>query len=136
MDDLFLKIIKGVIPCAKIYEDELTFAFLDINPNNKGHTLVVPKEKFRNIFDIDETTFVAMAKTVRKVAHAVKEATGADGVNITMNNEKAAHQDIFHVHIHVIPRFKNDGVFMSPKTLTYEEGEIDAVAGKIRSKLS
>ena len=136
MDDLFLKIIAGEIPSAKVYEDELTYAFLDIRPNNKGHTLVVPKTKYRNIFDIDSDVFAAMAKTAQKVAVAIKEELGADGVNITMNNEPAAHQEIFHAHLHVIPRFENDGISFLTRTISYEDGEIEACAEKLRAHLS
>lgn len=136
MDDLFLKIVRGEIPSAKIYEDELTYAFLDIHPNNKGHALVVPKQKFRNIFDLDADTFAAMAQTAQKVAHALKDALAADGVNITMNNEPAASQEIFHAHMHVIPRYENDGVFAQPVKTSYAEGEIDVVAEKIRGAIT
>lgn len=136
MDDLFLKIIAGEIPSAKLYEDDLTYAFLDIRPTNKGHALVVPKEKYRNALDTPPETFAAMAKTAQKIAVALKEAVGADGVNIAMNNEAAAHQEVFHAHIHVIPRFEGDGIFKEPKRKEYEDGEIDTVAETIRQNLS
>lgn len=135
MDDLFLKIIKGEIPCAKVYEDEHTFAFLDINPNNKGHTLVVPKTKYRNALDMDPETFASMAKTAQKIAIAVKQSLNADGVNITMNNEPAANQEIFHAHMHVIPRFENDGVWSQPHKTSYDDGEAEQFAEKIRAVL-
>lgn len=135
MDDLFLKIIAGDVPAAKLYEDEWTFAFLDINPSNKGHALVVPKTHFRNVFDIDAETFSAMARTAQKIAVALKDTLGADGVNITMNNEPAAGQKVFHAHMHVIPRFTGDQVFETPKHTTYDDGEIDTVAETIRAAL-
>ncbi|MFC1730830.1 HIT family protein [candidate division KSB1 bacterium] len=132
MNDLFLKIIKGEIPSEKIYEDDKTYAFLDINPNNPGHTLVIPKESSRNIFDIKEEDWQALMETVRKLAPSIKEAMQADGINIHMNNEPAAFQEVFHTHIHIIPRFKDDG-FKPFGGTPYKEGEEKRVGEKIRS---
>ena len=136
MDDLFIKIIRGEIPSCKVYEDNTTFAFLDINPHNKGHVQVISKEHYRNIFDVPEETLCDMMRTVKKLAKAVKDATGADGINIGMNNEKAAGQEIFHVHIHVIPRFESDGVYKKAKHLKYKNKEMEAVAELIRKELA
>ena len=136
MEDLFLKIVAGEIPCSRVYEDAQFFAFLDIKPINKGHTLVIPKRKYRNIFDMDADTFASLGKAAHHVALAVKKATGADGINITMNNEAAAGQDVFHAHMHVIPRFTDDYVFTPPHHTTYDEGEKDVVAEKIRQSLA
>lgn len=132
MDDLFLRIIKGEIPSSKVYEDADTFAFLDIRPINKGHTLVIPKTKYRNILDMDEAVLASFIRTVQKVARAVKQAANADGVNLIMNNEAPAGQDVFHAHFHVIPRFTDDHVFERPKHTAYEnDGERDSVAHSI-----
>lgn len=136
VDDLFIKIVQGEIPAHKVYEDDATVAFLDINPHNKGHALVVSKEKYRNIFDVPEETLCSMMQTAKKLAKAVKESVGADGINIGMNNEKAAGQEIFHVHIHVIPRFENDGVYKKAKHIKYKDGEIETVAEQIRKELA
>lgn len=133
-DDLFIKIIKGEIPSYKIYEDEYTFAFLDIAPNNLGHTLIIPKKRFKNIYDVQEETLCRMMSVAKKISIAVKKATNADGINISMNNEPAAGQLVFHVHIHVIPRFKNDGYKPWGKK-EYKEGEAEAVAESIRAEL-
>jgi len=108
-DCLFCKIIAGEIPAKKVYEDDNFFAFLDINPVNLGHTLVVPKQHFVNIFDIPETTTTQIGPVIKKLAQAVKDGTQADGVNIVINNETAAGQIIFHAHVHIIPRYLNDG---------------------------
>lgn len=110
MNDLFLKIIAGEIPSEKIYEDEHVYAFLDIRPTVTGHTLVVPKKYSRNIFDANDETLSRTIIGVKKVAEAVKRAMGADGINIISNNEPAAGQLVFHLHFHVIPRYKNDGL--------------------------
>ncbi len=110
MDCLFCKIINGEIPSKKIYEDEFSFAFLDINPINQGHTLLVPKKHSRNIFDIDEETLKNLSPALKKVSIAVKKGTKADGINIHINNEPSAGQVVFHTHIHIIPRFEKDSI--------------------------
>ncbi|MEK7661969.1 MAG: HIT family protein [Patescibacteria group bacterium] len=131
---VFCKIIAGEIASTPVYEDEAVFAFLDINPNNPGHTLVVPKNHARNIFDIEESDMKELSARVKKIAKAVKEGVSADGINIAMNNEPAAGQLVFHAHIHVIPRFSNDGYKHWPQK-SYKEGEAEIVAEKIKSHL-
>ncbi len=106
---LFCSIVAGDIPAEKIYEDEHTLAFLDIAPVNSGHTLVIPKIHATNIFDIDADTFSHVMKTVHTLAPKIQKVTGADGVNIAINNEEAAGQVVFHLHVHIIPRFSDDG---------------------------
>ena len=129
-DCIFCKIIKGDIPCNKIYENDKVVAFLDIQPINKGHTLLIPKPHHRNVFDLPEEFLVECAKAIKPVARAVKEATNADGINIGMNNEKAAGQAVWHAHFHVIPRFLDDGLKPWPGK-TYGENESKAMAEKI-----
>jgi histidine triad (HIT) family protein len=109
METIFTKIIKGEIPCAKIYEDEHVFAFLDINPINPGHTLVIPKNPYENIFEIPDEVLEKMIVIAKQIAIKQKEVLNADGINIGMNNGKDAGQEVFHAHIHVIPRYKDDG---------------------------
>ena len=118
----------------KIYEDKDTFAFLDINPVNPGHTLVVPKKHSNNLFDMRDMEICAVMKTAKKLAGAIKEAVSADGINIEMNNDSAAGQIIFHAHLHIVPRFKGDGFKHWPGT-PYKDGEDITVAGKIKKKL-
>ncbi len=130
-DTVFAKIIRREIPAHVIFEDEATIAFLDIKPNNKGHTLVVPKKWSRNIFDMDDSDLCTLMKNVKRIAHAVKEALGADGVNIAMNNEPAAGQIVFHSHIHVIPRTEGD----DRTHKDYAPGEAEEIAKKIREAL-
>lgn len=133
-DCIFCKIAKGEIPSEKIYEDEHAFAFLDIAPNNPGHTLVIPKTHSRNIFDINENDLRELSVRIKKVATAVKKGVEADGINISMNNEGAAGQIVFHAHIHVIPRFSDDGYKHWPK-IEYKAGEAKRVAEKIKAHL-
>lgn len=135
MDDLFLKIIEGKIPSEKVYEDEHTVAFLDINPTNPGHTLVVPREHYENIYDIPDAVLCHMMKTAKKLAPSIKSTMNADGINIIMNNDPVAGQMIFHAHIHIVPRFDGDP-FRHWKGTPYKEGEIEEVGEKIREELS
>ncbi|MCX6755742.1 MAG: HIT family protein [Candidatus Nomurabacteria bacterium] len=128
---IFCKIINGDIPCAMIYQDEETFAFLDINPINDGHTLIIPKHHHENIFSTPSDIFAKMAITAQKIAKRQKEILGADGINIGMNNEPDAGQVVFHAHIHVMPRFKNDGYDLW-KGKTYKEGEIEKIQNKLK----
>ena len=134
-DCLFCKIIKGEIPSTKVYEDEKCLAFLDINPINKGHVLVIPKEHTKDLYDISEDSLKAISVVAQKVAKAVKKATGAQGVNLGMNNESAAGQVIFHAHFHVIPRFPGDGHEHWKGTPYPEEAEKESIGENIRKAL-
>lgn len=131
---IFCKIIKGQIPCTKVYEDTDVFVFLDINPINKGHTLVVPKHHSENLYTIPEKDLLACVKTCKKVAIALKEAVKAEGVNIGMNNDGAAGQAVFHSHFHVIPRFSHDGLKHWPGK-KYEGKEAEEIAQKLKGSL-
>ena len=130
---IFCKIIKKEIPCEKVYEDEISLAFLDINPVNIGHTLIVPKKHFENIYDIDEDLVAYLAKIAKKISIALKKM-GASGTNITTNNGEVAGQVVLHYHIHVIPRFEGDGLAPWP-TRKHKEGEMEETAKKISSML-
>ena len=121
--NVFAKILRGEMPCHKVYEDEATLAFMDIMPRGEGHTLVIPKAPARNILDADPEALAAVIKTAQKVARAVKKAFDADGVTVQQFNEAAGGQVVFHLHVHVIPRF--DGVaMMLPGTM----GDPQAIA--------
>jgi histidine triad (HIT) family protein len=111
-DCIFCKIASGQIPSAKVYEDETVFAFLDIMPNTPGHTLVIPKQHFENVFDIDELVLQKIVATGKMLAGKMKTNLGATGVNLANNNGAHAHQVVFHFHLHVIPRHENDGLEM------------------------
>ncbi len=130
---IFCKIVKGELPSYKVYEDEKVLGFLDISPVNLGHILLVSKKHFENIFDMDDETAGHLIKTAKKLGEALKK-TGADGVNITLNNGRAAGQIIFHSHVHIIPRFVQDNLLMWPNK-KYKEGEAKKIAEKIISRL-
>lgn len=106
---VFEKIISGEIPKTFLYTDDHCVAFLDISPINKGHALVVPRHPFKNLYEIPEALVGHLFSVAQKIARAQKETLAADGVNIIMNNDAAAGQEVFHAHIHVIPRYNNDG---------------------------
>jgi len=107
-DCIFCKIISGEAESWKIYEDEFTYAFLDIFPINEYHTMVIPKKHYENIFDIPENEAVHIMKTVKKIADLFNEKLGIQNMQIINNNGKEAQQDVFHIHFHIIPRFSGD----------------------------
>ena len=125
MPDIFEKIIAREMPAEIVYEDDRVLAFLDITPINVGHTLIIPKKKFVNIFDADPLVLGHMAQVAQRIATALRELGKCDGVNILMNNEDTAGQKVFYAHMHVIPRFLNDEAYQPEKHIPY-----DAEAGK------
>jgi histidine triad (HIT) family protein len=102
--NIFAKIIRGEMPCFKVYEDAHTLAFMDIMPQAEGHTLVIPKEPAEDIFDLSPEGAAALARTAKKVAAAVRKATNAPGILLAQLNGAAAGQTVFHIHFHIIPR--------------------------------
>ncbi len=126
-DCVFCKIIRNEIPAVKIYEDDNSLVFLDIKPKTRGHALIIPKSHFENIYSTPVETWCHINITAQKIAIAIKNGLSADGINILMNNESGAGQDIFHSHIHVIPKY-ND---FEDSKYTYIAGEMEEVAQKI-----
>jgi histidine triad (HIT) family protein len=110
--NIFAKILRGELPCYKVYEDDKTLAFLDIMPRAPGHVLVLPKAPVRNILDIAPDDLAHVIKVAQKIAKVSVEVFGADGVTIQQFNESAGGQVVFHLHVHVIPR--KNGVAMKP----------------------
>ena len=111
--NIFAKILRGEIPCHRVYEDEVALAFMDVMPQADGHTLVIPKHaKARTMLDMDPQLLAALMPRVQTVAKAVKAAFAADGIMLIQYNEPAAGQTVFHPHFHVIPRF--DDVALKP----------------------
>ena len=134
-ENIFAKILRGDLPAHKVYEDEATFVFMDIMPRGDGHCLVIPKLAARNILDVDAESLAAVARTTQKLARAVKTAFSADGVTVQQFNETAGGQVVFHLHVHVIPRF--EGVALQPHTGQMEDqGVLAANAEKIRAALA
>jgi histidine triad (HIT) family protein len=132
--NVFAKILRGELPSHKIYEDADTFAFMDIMPRGDGHCLVIPKQPSRNIFDADPESLAAVMRTTQKLARAAMKAFSADGVTVQQFNEPAGGQVVFHLHVHILPRF--EGVALKPHTGQMEKPEILAVnAEKIMAAL-
>lgn len=120
--NVFARIMRGELPSEKLYEDADTFVIMDIMPRGPGHCLVIPKAPSRNILDVSADSLAAVARTTQVMARAVIKAFGADGVTIQQFNESAGGQVVFHLHVHVIPRF--DGVAMKPHTGQMEDRDI------------
>ena len=133
-NNIFAKILRGELPCHKVYEDDRALAFLDIMPRASGHTLVLPKNAARNLLDIDPDDLAHVHKVAQKVAKAAMTAFGADGITIQQFNESAGGQVVFHLHVHVIPR--KDGVAMKPPASEKEKPEtLSAHALKLAAAL-
>ena len=130
-NNVFAKILRGELPAQKVYEDADTLAFMDIMPRGDGHCLVLPKKPSRNLLDVEADSLAAVMRTTQKVAQAAMRAFGADGVTVQQFNEPAGGQVVFHLHVHVIPRF--EGVCLKPHTGQMEKPDVlSANAEKIR----
>lgn len=127
-NNILAKILRGELPAHKVYEDDRTFAFLDIMPQAAGHTLVIPKTAARNILDVGSDDLANLVKVTQKIAQTAMAVFAADGVNIFQFNEPAAGQTVFHLHFHVVPRrtgvplkppasFKEDPAILSDQAL-------------------
>ena len=134
-DCIFCKIANGVFGSATVYEDEDFRAVLDIAPAAKGHVLILPKKHMPDLLSIDPDVAAKALTVASKIANAQKKALGCDGINMLQNNGEAAGQSVFHLHIHLIPRFKGDSVGVPWKTLSYADGEAEEFAAKIRAEL-
>lgn len=134
-NNIFARILRGEIPCHKVYETDSILAFLDAMPQCDGHTLVVPKAKARNLLDADPETLATLIKAVQHVARGVQRAFGADGLLIQQFNGATAGQTVFHLHVHIVPR--KEGMTLRGHGATMEKPEILAVnAEKLRQALS
>lgn len=132
MTTIFSKIIAGEIPSTKIYEDNQCVAILDIYPNNKGHTLVIPKQEVETMIDCPDSLLQHLFTVAKKVAEKQLEALGCDGFNVTINNKPAAGQEIPHLHLHIIPRYEGDGHTHGFGKASYAEGELETYGKKLR----
>ena len=139
-DCIFCRIVAGTAACQEIYRDEATLAFMDINPANDGHCLVIPKAHFENVFDMPPSLFGILASTAAKVAHAVNAILQPGGINLTQANGAAAGQSVLHVHIHVLPRRAGDNLLMNWGRDGGDAGRFDphriaGIAERLRSRL-
>ncbi|MDX1632040.1 MAG: HIT family protein [Thermoanaerobaculia bacterium] len=122
---VFDKILDGEIPCHRVYEDDHVLAFLDINPLSKGHTLVIPKERKAYLHELSDESAAALGRVLPRICRAVMEATGCEAYNVLQNNGSSAHQAVFHVHFHVIPKqdSRGLGIGWSPRNLASATAE-------------
>jgi len=120
--NLFAKILRGEIPCHKVYENDRAFAFLDIMPRAPGHTLVVPKAPARNILDVAPDDLAHVMKVAQKIAKVSVDVFGADGITLQQFSESAGGQVVFHLHVHVIPR--KDGIALKPPASVKEAPDV------------
>ena len=125
---IFCKIANGEIPSRTIEENDMFKVVLDVGPATKGHALILPKDHYTNLYDLPEDVAAEVYKTAKKIALKMKEKLGCDGVNIVQNNEEAAGQTVFHFHMHVIPRYKDDGQVIGWKPGQPTAEELDAIA--------
>jgi histidine triad (HIT) family protein len=131
-DCIFCKIVSGEIPSHKIDEDERTLAFMDINPWTRGHALVIPKEHSRNLYDIAEDDLGAVASGAKRLSLKMRDRLGCAGVNVLQSNEPAAMQTVFHYHVHVIPRYPDDGLALPAHPKPVEHEELAGLAEELR----
>jgi len=134
-DCIFCQIVAGEIPATKVYEDDDVLAFLDIRPVSKGHTLVMPKAHFSDIFDAPPELLARIAQRIPLIAKAVQKAVDAEGLNIYQNNAAAAGQVVLHLHYHIIPRHAKDGALAPWSHVNYDEGEAQRTAERIAEHL-
>jgi histidine triad (HIT) family protein len=138
-DTIFSRIIRGEIPSHKVYEDDKVFAFLDIGPLSQGHTLVIPKEAAATLDKLSDESAAAIGRVLPRLCRAVMKATGATAYNVLQNNGASAHQAVFHVHFHIIPKFETRpeggglGITWRPQKLEGEQGR--QLAEKVRAAM-
>jgi histidine triad (HIT) family protein len=123
-DTLFTKILRGEIPCHQVYEDDLVFAFLDIGPLSRGHTLVIPKEPAPTLDQLSDESSAAIGRVLPRLCRAVAKATGIPAYNVLQNNGAEAHQVVLHVHFHIIPKRGKEGL-----GIDWPAGKLDPAAG-------
>ena len=129
---IFCKIAAGEIPSRKIYEDKDLIAIMDLSPTSKGHSLIIPKEHYTNIYDIDEEIAGKVMKTAKKLATKMTVALNCDGFNLLQNNGETAGQTMFHFHMHLIPRYKDaDNNMLKFTSVSFSDEEMDSIRDQI-----
>ena len=132
--NVFGKILRGELPCHKVYEDDVALALMDIMPRADGHVLVIPKEPSRGLLDVNPETLAELIKRVQHIARAVKIAFDADGLTLQQFNESAGGQVIFHLHFHILPRW--EGVALRPPGTMGDSEKLAAQAEKLKAALA
>lgn len=134
-ETVFSKILRGELPCHRVYENDQVLAFLDINPISQGHTLLIPKQEVAYFHELDETHAQAMGQALPRLCKAVLEATGAEGYNLLQNNGAAAGQAVFHVHVHIIPRYPSQGLSVDWRPGSLNTDACESLLTSIRERL-
>jgi len=129
---IFCKIVQKQAPSSIIYEDDSVMAFLDIRPINEGHALVIPKEHYEGIFDIPSELLGKVHQVTKTVANAVKQAVNAEGISIVQQNGRAANQVVFHLHVHIIPKYAGQKIKSLHELQMADHKQLDLTAAKIR----
>jgi histidine triad (HIT) family protein len=132
---VFDKIIAGEIPCHRVYEDNHVLAFLDIGPLSRGHTLVIPKERKARLHELSDESAAALGRVLPRICRAVLHATGATAYNVLQNNGSEAHQAVFHVHFHIIPKIGEDGLGIGWKPGKLDDATAKELVGKMQESL-
>ena len=131
-DCIFCKIVAGELPAERVDEDEHTIAFMDINPWTRGHSLVIPRNHSRNLYEVGTEDLSRTVVAAKRLAERMRDRLDCDGINLLNSCEPAAWQTVFHLHVHVIPRYENDPLRLPGQPLTPEEGELAQVAAALR----
>lgn len=131
MTTIFSKIIAREVPADIIYEDDIVLAFLDINPVNKGHLLVIPKTPSEDVLSMEPATLAHLVVVGQKIGQLLLKHLPCDGINLGFNNGAAAGQEVFHTHLHIIPRHVGDNSFSHARHVTYENGEASRLAARL-----
>ncbi len=131
-DCIFCKIVAGELSAEKVAEDEHTIAFMDLNPWTRGHALVIPRNHSRNLYDVDPEDLRHAVVAAKRLAERMRDRLGCDGVNLLNSCEPAAWQTVFHLHLHVIPRYEGDPLRLPGQPQRPEEGELARVAAELR----
>jgi histidine triad (HIT) family protein len=132
---IFDKILSGEIPSHRVHEDEHVYAFLDINPLSPGHTLVIPREPKAFLHELSDESSAAIGRVLPRIARAVMAATGAEHYNVLQNNGAPAHQAVFHVHFHIIPRFADAGLGIEWKMESLDPGKAEDLLARMHAAL-
>jgi len=136
-ETIFSKIIRGEIPCHKVYEDEKVLAFLDIGPLSRGHVLLIPKEPVQELHQLSDASAEAIGRVLPRLCRAVMATTGASAYNVLQNNGILAHQAVMHVHFHIIPKYSNDdGLILEWDPQSLEKDEASVLAASIAKELT
>ena len=134
-DNIFAKILRGDMPCVKVYEDDDVLSFMDVFPQSRGHVLVIPKASSRNLFDAAPSTLAPLIMQTQRIGEAVKSALLPDGIVITQFNGAAAGQTVFHLHFHIIPRYEDIKMSQHASGRMADMEELGALADQIKAAL-